>query len=92
MSNPSIKILRIDSSARRDASETRALSDALIGRIETTANTTVTHRDLAVDAPSLVNDAWVGANFTDPSVIHQSRFLTNNENDTIGPYFQARTP
>ena len=65
MSNPSIKILRIDSSARRDASETRALSDALIGHIEATANTTVTLRDLAVDAPSLVNEAWVGANFTD---------------------------
>ncbi len=65
MSDPTIKILRIDSSARRDTSETRALSDALIGRIETTANTAVTHRDLAVDAPSLVNEAWVGANFTD---------------------------
>ncbi len=67
MSNRNIKILRIDSSARRDGSETRALSDALIGRIEATVNTTVTHRDLAVDAPSLVNEAWVGANFTDPA-------------------------
>ncbi len=66
MSNPSIKILRIDSSARRDASETRALSDALIGHIEGTANTAVTQRDLAVDAPSFVNEAWVDANFTDP--------------------------
>ncbi len=66
MSNPSIKILRIDSSARRDASETRALSDALIDHIEVTTDTTVTHRDLAVDAPSFVNEAWVGANFTDP--------------------------
>ena len=51
MTNRNIKILRIDSSARGDGSETRALSDALIGRIEATANTTVTHRDLAVDAP-----------------------------------------
>ncbi len=65
MSNRNIQILRIDSSARRDGSETRALSDALIGRIEATANTTMTRRDLAVDAPSLVNEAWVGANFTD---------------------------
>ena len=67
MSNRNIQILRIDSSARRDGSETRALSDALIGRIEATANTTMTRRDLAVDAPSLVNEAWVGANFTDPA-------------------------
>ena len=66
MSNSSIKILRIDSSARRDGSETRALSDALISRIEATADTTVIHRDLAADAPGFVNEAWVGANFTDP--------------------------
>ena len=66
MTSPSIKILRIDSSARRDGSETRALSDALISRIEATADTTVIHRDLAADAPGFVNEAWVGANFTDP--------------------------
>ncbi len=66
MTNPSIKILRIDSSARRDGSETRALNDALISRIEATAEVTVIHRDLAADAPGFVNEAWVGANFTDP--------------------------
>lgn len=65
MSNPSIKILRIDSSARRDGSETRALNDALISRIKATADTTVTHRDLAADAPGFVDEAWVSANFTD---------------------------
>ena len=66
MTSPSINILRIDSSARSDGSETRALNDALISRIEATANTTVVHRDLAADAPGFVNEAWVGANFTDP--------------------------
>jgi len=66
VTNPSIKILRIDSSARRNGSETRALNDALISRIEATADTTVIHRDLAADAPGFVNEAWVGANFTDP--------------------------
>ncbi len=66
MTNRSIKILRIDSSARRNGSETRALNDALISRIEATADTTVIHRDLAADAPGFVNEAWVGANFTDP--------------------------
>ncbi len=66
MTNPSINILRIDSSARRDGSETRALNDALISRIEASADTTVIHRDLAADAPGFVNEAWVGANFTDP--------------------------
>jgi len=66
VTNRSIKILRIDSSARRNGSETRALNDALISRIEATADTTVIHRDLAADAPGFVNEAWVGANFTDP--------------------------
>ncbi len=66
MINPSIKILRIDSSARGDGSETRALNDRLISRIEATADITVIHRDLAADAPGFVNEAWVGANFTDP--------------------------
>jgi FMN-dependent NADH-azoreductase len=67
VTNPSIKILRIDSSARRDGSETRALIDAFISRIGATADTTVIHRDLAADLPNFVNEAWVGANFTDPN-------------------------
>jgi FMN-dependent NADH-azoreductase len=67
MTNPSINILRIDSSARRDDSETRALNDAFISRIGATADTTVTHRDLATDLPNFVNETWVGANFTDPN-------------------------
>ncbi len=46
MTNPSIKILRIDSSARRNGSETRALNDAFISRIGAAADTTVIHRDL----------------------------------------------
>ncbi len=65
MTNPSINILRIDSSARRDGSETRALTDAFISRIGAIADTTVTHRDLAADLPDFVNETWVGAAFTD---------------------------
>ena len=65
MTNPSINILRIDSSARRDGSETRALNDAFISRIGAIADTTVTHRDLAADLPDFVNETWVGAAFTD---------------------------
>ncbi len=51
MTNPSINILRIDSSARKDGSETRALNDAFITRIGAIADTTVIHRDLAADLP-----------------------------------------
>ena len=67
MSKSSINILRIDSSARRDGSETRALTDEFISRIGATADTTVIHRDLAVDAPDFVNETWVGAAFIDPN-------------------------
>jgi len=61
----SINILRIDSSARRDGSETRALTDEFISRIGATVDTAVIHRDLAADAPSFVSETWVGAAFTD---------------------------
>ncbi len=67
MTNASINILRIDSSARGGGSETRALNDAFISRIAATADTTVIHRDLAADLPDFVNETWVGANFTDPN-------------------------
>ncbi len=67
MTKSSINILRIDSSARRDGSETRALTDEFISRIGATADTTVIHRDLAVDAPDFVNETWVGAAFIDPN-------------------------
>ena len=89
MSNPNIQILRIDSSARRDGSETRALSDALIGRIEATANTTVTRRDLAVDAPSLVNEAWVGANFTDPAARSDAQVAELDASDALVAELEA---
>ena len=67
MTNPSINILRIDSSARGDGSETRALTDTFISRIGAIADTTVIHRDLAADLPDFVNETWVGAAFTDPN-------------------------
>lgn len=83
MRTPSIKILRIDSSARQDASETRALSDALIERIQAGADTTVTYRDLAVDAPSFVNEAWVEANFTAADARSDAQAAELGDSDTL---------
>jgi FMN-dependent NADH-azoreductase len=54
-------ILRIDASARRTGSVSRDLADKIIDRIG--ADATVTTRDLA-DGMSLIDEAWVGANFT----------------------------
>ncbi|TBX19898.1 FMN-dependent NADH-azoreductase [Nioella sediminis] len=53
-------ILRIDASARRDGSVSRDLSDRIIARFP---EATVTTRDLASGLP-LINETWVGANFT----------------------------
>ena len=54
-------VLRIDASARKNASSSRALTDALIKKI---APENLVVRDLAAGLP-FVTEAWVGANFTD---------------------------
>lgn len=54
-------ILRIDASARRTGSVSRDLADKVISRIAPEAHVTV--RDLADGLP-LIDEAWVGANFT----------------------------
>ena len=89
MTNPSINILRIDSSARGDGSETRALNDAFISRIGATADTTVIHRDLAADLPNFVNETWVGANFTDPNARSDSQVAELAVSDTLVAELEA---
>ena len=60
-------ILRIDSSMRHTGSVTRALTDKLVARLRAAAPLAeIIHRDLANGVP-LVDEAWIGANFTDPA-------------------------
>jgi len=62
-----LKVLRVDSSARREGSVTRRVTDALIDRLMDTGGTVeTTVRDLAEHAPHFVDAAWVAANFTPP--------------------------
>jgi FMN-dependent NADH-azoreductase len=62
-----LKVLRIDSSARRDGSVTRQVADALIARLEQSKGPIdLRVRDLASDAPPFVDADWVDANFTPP--------------------------
>lgn len=56
-------LLRIDASARRDGSISRALNDRLVDRFAAQGETQVITRDLAQPLP-LINEAWIGANFT----------------------------
>lgn len=59
-------ILRIDSSARSTGSTSRQLADRLVERlVEANAGATVTVRDLGATGPDLLDEAWIGANFTD---------------------------
>jgi FMN-dependent NADH-azoreductase len=61
-----LKILRVDASMRRTGSVTRALADDLIATLEGLhGDLSVTTRDLADGLP-LIDEAWIGANFTDP--------------------------
>ena len=60
----SLSILRIDASMRKSGSASRQLTDDLLAKIADGA--TVTSRDLADGIP-LVDEAWIGANFTDPA-------------------------
>lgn len=53
-------VLRIDASARRDGSESRALTQRIIDRL---APQSVIHRDLAIAIPTIDAD-WLAANWT----------------------------
>jgi len=61
-----LKVLRIDSSGRRQGSVTRELADLLVDRLASQAGEIrLAVRDLAEGLP-FVNEEWIGANFTDP--------------------------
>ncbi len=58
-------ILRVDASMRNEGSVSRVLADKLVARLAT-ADSTITERDLAKGI-DLIDEAWIGANFTDPA-------------------------
>lgn len=62
-----LRVLRVDSSARSSGSNSRALADRLIEKLEAAGELEVTHRDLGASALPFVDEAWIGANFTDES-------------------------
>ncbi|NRB38055.1 MAG: NAD(P)H-dependent oxidoreductase [Pseudomonadales bacterium] len=58
------QILRIDASMRKNGSYSRKLSDNIIKQLTSQQRYSVKARDLADGVP-LINEAWIGANFTD---------------------------
>lgn len=62
------RILRVDGSMRTQGSQSRALTDKVIERLQAgAAQTEVTRLDLAATDLSFVDEAWINANFTDPA-------------------------
>lgn len=62
--NAPLNVLRIDASVRRTDSITRDLTDRFIKGLEAAGDVTVKSHDLANGLP-LIDEAWVGANFTE---------------------------
>ena len=72
-SPPSLRVLRVDSSARVEGSITRQLGDLLIeGMQQRQPNLTVTRRDVAQGLP-FVDAGWVNANFTETTARSESQ-------------------
>jgi FMN-dependent NADH-azoreductase len=62
-------ILHIDSSPRTSQSGSRLLSREFVDAYgQSFPGTSVTYRDLAAQSPSLVDEAWITANFTPPEL------------------------
>ena len=61
-------MLRVDASMRHAGSVTRRLADSLVDRLRRRqGGLAVLRRDLAENPVPFVDEAWIGANFTDPA-------------------------
>lgn len=72
-------VLRIDASARKNGSSSRALTDALIEKL---APENLVVRDLVTGLP-FVTEGWVGANFTDDTDRSEDQKATLSLSDTL---------
>jgi len=76
-------ILRIDASMRHAGSVTRALTDKLVARLRVASpGAQVTRRDLAAGVAQ-VDEAWIGANFTDPAERDDAQRAALAESDQL---------
>lgn len=62
-----LNVLRVDASMRYEGSVSRDLADNLVAALDARhGGVSVTNRDLAGGIP-LIDETWIGANFTDPA-------------------------
>jgi FMN-dependent NADH-azoreductase len=79
----SLRVLRVDSSARVEASITRQLADRVIdGLQKRVPDLTVTRRDVAQGLP-FVDADWVDANLTEPEARSAEQRLTLSASDAL---------
>lgn len=79
-----LKVLRVDSSARREGSVSRRLVDALIEQLEVSEGPVdLRVRDLATAAPGLVDAAWVEANLMPPEARGAAQRAALAESDAL---------
>lgn len=57
------RVLKLNTSARKTGSITRELNDKIVERLAAHGPVETVHRDLSEGVP-VINEAWVGANFT----------------------------
>ena len=82
------RILRIDSSARAAGSVSRDLADRLSRRLAGREGE-ITVRDLAAAPPAFVQEAWVGANFTDPAERSEAQIAELAASETLVEELEA---
>jgi len=81
-------ILRIDSSAKHEASVTHQLADLLIQQLGKNQNVEVVSRDLAPGLP-FIDGGWIAANFTDPAARDADKHAALALSDTLVREVQA---
>ena len=76
------RILKINSSARREDSVTRNLTDAIISHVSESAPVQVIERDVSEGLP-FINEAWVGANFTPAEMRTSAQVAALSKSDEL---------
>lgn len=79
-----LKVLRVDSSARRGGSVTRRMADALIDQLHRSEGPIELRvRDLASETPRLLDSDWIDANFTPEPQRGEAQRAVLAQSDTL---------
>ncbi len=77
------KLLVINSSARQTRSMTRKLTDLFVSTLTEQTAADVVYQDVGMQPPSFINEAWIGAAFTDPKQRTSEQTAVLAESDAL---------